>query len=386
MAYDFSLTEEQELLLETLKAVMDRGNYEEYFRECDRNRRYPERAAKDMLEAGFGTLGIPEEYGGTPCDTMTMLLIYEEVHALGWPALTWINQALSVHDMMEFGTKEQQEIVMKLALEGKKPFTLGFSEPQAGSDSAAITTSAARKDGKIYINGHKVFNTGGNVAPYMLCIARDYENENPYKDCSLYFIPMNKPGITVKPMEKVGLHMMATCEVYLDNVEIEEKDLCGIKGNGFAHLMLNYDIERLFTCACNVGMARCAYQDALRYANQRMQFGKTIGSFQIIQEKITDMAIKIENMQNMIRHAAWKYTNGERISVDAALAKRYTGKAAFEVIDDAMQIMGGIGYTESCRISRLWRDQRVYRIFAGSEEIMVHNAGRAILKADAKKM
>lgn len=150
--------------------------------------------------------------------------------------------------------------------------------------------------------------------------------------------------------------------------------------------MLNYDIERLFTCACNVGMARCAYQDALRYANQRMQFGQTIGSFQIIQEKITDMAIKIENMQNMIRHAAWKYTNGERISIDAALAKRYTGKAAFEVIDDAMQIMGGIGYTESCRISRLWRDQRVYRIFAGSEEIMVHNAGRAILKADAKKM
>ena len=383
---DWSLTEEQELLLETVRDVMKRGNFDEYFRECDKNHEYPEKAAQAMLEAGFGTLGIPEEFGGTPCDTMTSILVYEEVHALGWPALTWINQALAVDDMLDFGTKEQQEKVMAEALRGHKPFTLGFTEPQAGSDSSAVTTTATRKNGKIYINGHKMFNTGGNVAPYMLCIARDGENDNPYKDCSLYFIPMNKPGITVKPMEKIGLHMMATCEVYLDNVEIEEKDLCGEKGKGFVHLMKNYDVERLFTCACNVGMARCAYADALRYTNQREQFGKTIGSFQLIQEKITDMAIKIENMQNMVRHIAWKKDQGMKISVDASLAKRYTGKAAFEVIDDAMQIMGGIGYTEGCRIARLWRDQRVYRIFAGTEEIMVHSAGRAIIREDAKKM
>lgn len=365
---------------------MKRGNFEGYFRECDKNHEYPTKAAEAMIEAGFCNLGIPEEYGGLPCDVMTSILIYEEVHALGWPALTWINQALAVDDMLSFGTKEQQEKVMKLALKGRKPFTLGFTEPQSGSDSSAVATSAVRKDGKIYINGHKMFNTGGNVAPYMLCLARDGVEESPYKDCSLYFIPMDKPGVTIKPMEKIGLHMMDTCEVYLDNVEIEEKDLCGTKGKGFIHLMQNFEVERLFTCACNVGMARCAYSDALRYTNQRVQFGKTIGSFQLIQEKITDMAIKIENMQNMVRHCTWKKDHGMDIAIDASLAKRYTGKAAFEVIDDAMQIMGGIGYTEGSRIARLWRDQRVYRIFAGTEEIMVHTAGRAIIKADAKKM
>ena len=377
---DFKKTEEQELLLDSLKTVMERGNFEDYFKECDRNHEYPQKAVDALVEAGFTTLGIPEEFGGTPTDTLTQVMVAEEAHALGYPSLCWINFATEVDDILTFGNKEQQEKILGYALEGKKPFTLGFTEPQAGSDSAAMATTATKRDGKVYINGNKTFNTSADRAPYMLCVCRSGINENPYKDFSMYLFPMDRPGVAIEKLDKIGNNMCGTYEVHLDDVECEESDLVGEECKGFYQLMKNFEVERLTICAANVGMARCAYDEALRYAAQRMQFGKIIGSFQLVQEKLVDMRIKIENMQNLLYKTAWKKDNGESIMIDSSLVKRYTGQAAFEVIDDAMQIMGGIGYTHDCRISRLWRDQRVYRIMAGTEEIMVHTAGRALIK------
>ena len=377
---DFARTEEQELLLESLQTVMERVNFESYFRESDENHQFPDQAVEALVEAGFASLGIPEELGGTPTDILTQIMVAEEAHALGYPSLCWINFSTEVDDILSFGNKEQQEKVISYALQGKKPFTLGFTEPQAGSDSAAMSTTATKRDGKVYINGNKTFNTSADRAPYMLCVCRSGINENPYKDFSMYLFPMDAPGVTIEKLSKVGNNMCGTYEVHLDNVECEESDLVGEECKGFYQLMKNFEVERLTICAANVGMARCAYDEALRYAAQREQFGKPIGTFQLIQEKLVDMRIKIENMQNLLYKTAWKKMQGESIMIDSSLVKRYTGKAAFEVIDDAMQIMGGIGYTDDCRISRLWRDQRVYRIMAGTEEIMVHTAGRAIVK------
>lgn len=377
---DFRKTEEQELLLESLKTVMERGNFEDYFKECDANHAYPDKAIEALVEAGFTTLGIPEEFGGTPTDTLTQVMVAEEAHALGYPSLVWINFATEVDDILAFGNEKQQASVLDYALRGIKPFTLGFTEPQAGSDSAAMSTTAVKRDGKVYINGTKTFNTSADRAPYMLCVCRSGINENPYKDFSMYLFPMDRPGVTIDRLDKIGNNMCGTYEVYLKDVECEESDLVGVEGKGFYQLMKNFEVERLTICAANVGMARCAYDEAIRYAAQREQFGKAIGTFQLIQEKLVDMKIKIENMQNMLYKTAWKKDNDESIMIDSSLVKRYTGQAAFEVIDDAMQIMGGIGYTHDCRISRLWRDQRVYRIMAGTEEIMVHTAGRALIK------
>ncbi|OUO96004.1 acyl-CoA dehydrogenase family protein [Rubneribacter badeniensis] len=377
---DFSLTDEQQLLLDSVRELMERGNYDNYFKECDAKGELPQKAIDAAVEAGFATLGIPEEFGGTPCDELTKFLVAEEAIALGWPSLCWVNQSLEVDDILSFGSPEQQKIICDLGLKGIKPFTLGFSEPQAGSDSAAATTTVKKKDGKLYVNGTKTFNTGANCSPYMLCVVRDFESENVTHDFSMYLLRMDQPGVKMAKLDKIGNNMMHTYEVYLDDVEVSPDDLVGTKGEGFIQLMKNFDIERLMSCVYNVGMARCAYDQAAKHAASRIQFGKPIGSFQLIQEKITDMKIKIENMQNMCYKALWKRMNGQSISIDASLAKRYTGQAAFEVIDDAMQIMGGIGYCHDCTISRLWRDQRVYRIMAGTEEIMVHTAGRALVK------
>lgn len=377
---EFQKTEEQELLLESLREVMTRGDFEDYFKECDKTHVWPQKAVDALVEAGFASLGIPEEYGGTETDILTQIMVAEEAHALGYPSLCWINYATEVDDILTFGNEEQKKVVLDYAMKGIKPFTLGFTEPQAGSDSAAMGVTATKRDGKVYINGNKTFNTSADRAPYMLCVCRSGINENPYKDFSMYLFPMDREGVTIEKLDKIGNNMCGTYEVYLKDVECDESDLVGEECKGFYQLMKNFEVERLTICAANVGMARCAYDEAVRYAGQRMQFGKTIGSFQLVQEKIVDMKIKIENMQNMLYKAAWKKDHGESIMIDSSLVKRYTGRAAFEVIDEAMQIMGGIGYTHDCRISRLWRDQRVYRIMAGTDEIMVHTAGRALIK------
>jgi alkylation response protein AidB-like acyl-CoA dehydrogenase len=327
-------------------------------------------------------LGVPEKYDGTPVDTMTMMLVAEEITKNGGPHFAF-GQALSIVDMLEFGSEEQIENTMNAVREGKVAFVLGFTEPQAGSDSSAITTTYTRKNGKVYINGHKTFMSNALRAPYMLCMARnadDTGNPDKMNAFSMWWVPMNAPGIQIEPLKKIGWHMLDTCEVYLDNVEVEEKDLVGVEGNGFKQVLINFEVERLLMAASVLGMAECAFQDAVRYANQRVQFGKPIGTFQLIQEKITYMQIKIENMRNMVYKCAWEINNKMPVQISSALAKLYCAQAANEVIDDALQIMGGIGYTTDTRISRLWLDARVFRIGGGTDQVMIHAAGRAILK------
>jgi crotonobetainyl-CoA dehydrogenase len=379
---DFRITEEQELLLESLREIMARDCTEKYMKECYAKAQYPIGFINALTENGFGLLGVPEEHGGTPVDTLTMMLVAEEITKNGGPHFAF-GQALSIVDMLEFGSEEQIEDTMRAVKAGEVAFVLGFTEPQAGSDSSAITTTYTRRNGKIYLNGHKTFMSNALRAPYMLCMARnadDAGNPDKMNAFSMWWVPMNAAGIKIEKLHKIGWHMLDTCEVYLENVEVEEKDLVGIEGNGFKQVLINFEVERLLMAASVLGMAECAFEDAVRYANQRVQFGKPIGTFQLIQEKITYMKLKIENMKNIVYKCAWEIDNGIPVQISSALAKLYCAQSAFEVIDEAMQIMGGIGYTTDTRISRLWLDARVFRIGGGTDEVMIHAAGRAILK------
>jgi alkylation response protein AidB-like acyl-CoA dehydrogenase len=379
---DFRITEEQELLLESLREVMARSCTEEYMKQCYAEHRYPQELVDALNEAGFSMLGVPEEHGGTPVDTLTLMLVAEEICKHGGPHFVF-GQALSIADMLEFGSPEQQAECMAEITAGRVGFVLGFTEPQAGSDSSAIATTFTRRDGKVYINGHKTFMSNAQRAKYMLCLARNADAtaaESKKNAFTMWWLPMASKGVTVEPLQKIGWHMMDTCEVYLDNVELEESALVGVEGNGFLQLMANFEVERLLMAASLLGMAECAFADAARYANQRVQFGKPIGSFQLTQEKITYSTLRIENMRNLIHRTAWKIDQGEPVQIDSALAKLYCAQEANKVIDDAMQIMGGIGYTTDCRISRLWLDARVQRIGGGTDEVMIHIAGRSILK------
>lgn len=376
---DFSISEEQQLLLESLRELIARECPEEYIKQNDENHSYPGSFMQALVDNGFGLLGVPEEYGGTEVDILTMMLVAEEIAKQGVPTYLYGN-ALGIDDMLTFGNEEQKAITMEYAKKGELAFSLGFTEPQAGSDSSSLATSYTRKDGKVIINGHKTFITGARQSPYMLCMSRNSDTADPNKAFSMWFVPMNSPGITTEPLHKLGMNMVETCEVYLDHVVVEEKDLVGEEGKGFIQLMKNFEIERLMLSAGCLGAAQCAFGDAVRYANQRVQFGKPIGSFQLIQEKLTYMAIKIENMKNLVYKTSWQKDNSQSVKISSALTKLYCAQSAFEIADDAMQILGGIGYTTDHRVSRIWRDLRCQRIAGGTDQIMVHIAGRALLK------
>ena len=376
---DFRLTEEQELLLASVREMMQRDFPDEYFRKCDLDRRFPVEFMTAMAENGISLLGVPEEFDGVPADMLTQILIIEELARMGGTGYLLTN-ALCVHNMVSWGSRDQLEKTVESAQKGIPAYSLLFTEPQAGSDNNLLTTTATRSNGKVYLNGQKTFITGARDFPYMLVLARDAEAKDPKRCFTMWWVDPQAPGVKIQDLVKIGWHQISNCEVYFDNVELEESAMVGKEGYGFIHLMKNFEIERLVIAAYACGMARCAYEDAVRYANQRQQFGQSIGQFQMIQEKIVDMAIQIENMHNFICKVAWQNDNNETLRISSALCKRFCAKAAGEVIDAAMQVMGGVGYTEDVRISRLWRDVRITRMAGGTDEIMVYIAARQILK------
>ncbi|HAV7665650.1 TPA: crotonobetainyl-CoA--carnitine CoA-transferase, partial [Escherichia coli] len=225
----------------------------------------------------------------------------------------------------------------------------------------------------------KCFITSSAYTPYIVVMARDgASSDKPvYTE---WFVDMSKPGIKVTKLEKLGLRMDSCCEITFDDVELDEKDMFGREGNGFNRVKEEFDHERFLVALTNYGTAMCAFEDAARYANQRVQFGEAIGRFQLIQEKFAHMAIKLNSMKNMLYEAAWKADNGTITSGDAAMCKYFCANAAFEVVDSAMQVLGGVGIAGNHRISRFWRDLRVDRVSGGSDEMQILTLGRAVLK------
>ena len=383
---DFGRTEEQELLLESLREVMARSCPPDYQQACEEAERYPQEFIDALVESGFAMLGVPEEYGGTPVDNTTLMLVAEEICKHGGPNFAF-GQALSIADMLQFGSAAQKAECMEEVMAGRVGFIRGFTEPQAGSDSSAIAPTFARRDGKVYLNGHKTFMSNGLRAKYLLCLAKSADEaagagkKNAF---TMWWVRMDAPGVSVEPIKKIGWHQLDTWEIYLDKVEVAEADMVGVEGNGFVQAMVNFEVERLLMAAQALGQAECAFGDAAAYAAQRVQFGRPIGAFQLIQEKLANMKMKIEAMRGLVYKAAWEIDNGLPVNLDSAIAKLYCARAAFEVCDDAMQIMGGIGYTTDCRISRLWLESRVQRIGGGTDEVMIHIVGRSIVKEHSK--
>lgn len=376
---DFGLTDEQQLLLESLDELLERECPESYIADLDLHHQPPTSFRKAMHEAGFMSLGFPEEYGGTPVDAITLVLLAARTARQGLNNGYGL-ELLQAMDIIEFGSEEQKAQVLGLLSSGDVPFALGFTEPGAGSDNSAMTTSAVHHDGLVTFNGTKTLITNALQSKYLLLMAKDPAVEDPRKAISMYLVPMDAPGVTTNRLDKIVWHISDSCEIFLDDVTLPESCLVGVKGNGFKQLMRNFEMERLVIASQCLGLAECAFEDAASYAAQRVQFGRPIGEFQLIQQKLTDMAIKVENMRNFVFRTAWMLDQQVPLKSQGALCKRYCAMAAFEVADEAMQIFGGVGVTVGTRVSRLWRDIRGHRFGGGTDEIMVHIAGRQIVK------
>ncbi len=343
---DFALTDEQELLLESVREFCDRYFTDDVVKEMYENGGMPDEIAAAYRDAGFGLMGIPEEYGGIPADKVTLGLMIEELyHSAGCMHILYQN-SLSMFDIMEFGTEEQKQQAV----------------------------------GTYILNGQKTWVTMGEKLPYTIVVAKDEDPSRENRNMSLWYIPMDTPGVSTASLHKIGQQCIPFCEVYFDDVVVTEEQRMGKPGEGFMMLMKNFEVERSFIVAEQVGLAQAALEDAAKYANQRIAFGKPITKLQMIQEKLCDMEIKVQNTRNMLYKTLWKLDNGESVQLDSAMLKRYGCSECFQVADMALSIYAGLGYTTEVRIGRIWADLRGNMFGGGTHEVMAYIAGRQVAK------
>jgi crotonobetainyl-CoA dehydrogenase len=260
---DFRITEDQELLLQSLEEHLQREAPENLMASLDDQKVFPYEPWKALADFGILALGVPEEYGGTPVDIMTMTLVTEllgrEAFSLG---IIYSLGVITIRDIVQFGSEEIKQKVLSGFVEGDAPVALGITEPQAGSDSAALKTSATFDGDDVIFNGQKMYCTLGVISPYIMLMTRDQKVENPYEGISMWLLPTDTPGVRFSKISKVGWWSIPTYEVHIQNARVPKSNLIGEMNKGWPQLMANFEIERLALCAASLGrsgrrLSRC---------------------------------------------------------------------------------------------------------------------------------
>jgi acyl-CoA dehydrogenase len=379
-----TLTEDQEMIRTQVRNLADRFPLD-YWRERDATKTYPEDFLQAMAEAGWLGVVIPEAYGGAGLGISEACLVLHEICAAG----AGTTGSSPVHFAMfppmpvvKYGSEEQKQWLLPGIANGE--ITLGFSitEPDAGTDTTRISTRAVR-DGEDYIiSGKKVWSSNLQRSDRTLLLARTTPLEKaPRKTLgmSLFLLDLKSPGVTIREIDKLGRAAVDSNELFLDNVRVPATDLVGEEGQGFYHLLSGLNSERLMVAAEAVGIGRAALDLGVRYANERVVFGRPIGANQGIQFPLADAYSKLETAWLMVMHGAQLYDADRPCGSEANIAKLRAAEAGFEACDAALQVHGGMGYAREYHIERLWREVRLYRLAPVSQEMALNYLGEHVL-------
>src|SRR5438874_8700160 len=341
---------------------------------------FPDWVFARMGELGFLGLTYPEEYGGQGGDYYCNLVLAEEMTRSNCGGLA---MGIAVHTDMAtppiniFGTDEQKRRYLEPALKGEKISCLGITEPDAGSDVSGIKTRAVRDGGEYVINGSKTYITNGHRANFIVLVTKT-DPDAGYDGFTLFLVDMDLPGVVrEKKLEKLGMHASDTALLAFNDVRVSDDAVLGEIGKGFYHIMWELQGERLIGAAGCVAGAQRMFERTLQYAQERTAFGRPIAKFQVTRHKFAEMATKIETARQMVYATAWRVQNGDYPVREISMAKLYASRIAFEVADECLQIHGGNGYMKEYGIERAWRDIRLNRIGAGTDEIMLEVIGRS---------
>jgi alkylation response protein AidB-like acyl-CoA dehydrogenase len=374
----FIFTDEHEQLRESIRRFMVK-ELQPHAEEWERTT-FPDGVFRRMGELGFLGLDKPERYGGQGGDYYTSLVLAEEiVHARcgGLAMGVAVHTDMAMPPILAFGSEEQKQEWLVPAIRGEKILCLGISEPDAGSDVAGIKTRATRDGEEYVINGSKTFITNGHRADVIVLMTKT-DPDAGYDGFTLFLVPMEAPGvIREKRLEKLGMHASDTALLAFQDVRVPASAALGEVGKGFYHIMWELQGERLIGAAGAVAGAQAAFDRTLQYATERTAFGRPIGRFQAIRHKFAEMATKIETARQLVYTTAWRFQNGEYPVREISMAKLYASRIAVEVADECIQIHGGNGYMKEYGIERVWRDLRLNRIGAGTDEIMLEVIGRS---------
>ncbi len=349
-------------------------------RHVDETGEFPAETLRKMAELGLMGLPFPEEYGGTGADSISTAIAIEEIaRACGSTALIYsAHLGLGCAPIAMFGTEEQKRRFLRPAAEGRHLGAFALTEPHAGSDAGATRTTARLENGEWVINGAKMWITSASVAGHLIVTAVTDPGER--HSISAIIVPAGTPGLSFgKPEAKMGLRGSITNAVTFEDVRVPEENLLGRRGRGLQQFLAVLDGGRIGIGAMAIGLAQAAFEIASAYARERTAFGKPIGAYESVSNMIADMAVGLEAARLLVYQAAWLKDQGRQYSREAAIAKLYASEVGEKICRDAMQVLGGYGYSSEYPLERIYRDQRLLTIGEGTSEILRVVIARQIL-------
>lgn len=339
--------------------------------EIDKTDSFPEELVQKMAELGFLALKIPEEYGGVGLDVRSYVCVMEEIARKSVVATTFISSAnsLSTAPLLLDGNEEQKQRYLPPVAAGESFIAFALTEPGAGSDAAAITTKAVKEGDHYILNGRKCFITGAPIADYCIVCAKTAP-EKGVKGISTFIVDMKLPGVSCgKHEEKMGQRGMAVSDVVLKNVQVPASCLIGEEDVGFVNAMKTLSIGRIGVAAMALGIAQEAIELATEHLKERVQFGKPLAAQQGLQFMLADMETQLNAARLLVYDAAYKVDTKQKADKAASMAKYFAAEAAIKIVNQALQIHGGYGYSAEYEIERLYRDVRVLSIYEGTSQI-----------------
>lgn len=367
---DFELTEEQRLFRDALRDFVDR-EIRPVAREWEAADRYPAEIVETMKGLGLFGLTVPEEYGGLGADMVSFALVFEEI-SKGWMGIAGIlgSHSLSCWMIARHGTAEQKARFLPDLAAGRRRTGIALTEPGAGTDLQGIATTARRDGGHYVIDGRKTWITNARHAgPLPVLVKTDPSASPVHRGMSVLLV---EDGFEVlRDLPKLGYKGTESCEIVFDGVRVPAGNLLGgAEGRGMQQVLSGLETGRINVAARSLGIAQAAYDEALRYAARREAFGRPIQDFQAIQLKIADMAIKVQAARLLVYWAASRADAGDRVDMQAGMAKTFASEAAIDCALASMQVHGGYGYSKEFTVERLYRDAPLMSIGEGTNDIM----------------
>lgn len=367
---DFALNEEQLELQEMVREFVEK-EITPYAAEMDAENHMRDGLIDKANEMGLLNVIVPEELDGPGLDSISVATIYEELgKGCAGVATSLAANSLATVPVLLAGTDEQKKMYCDILNNGGLA-AFALTEPGAGSDAGGVSTRAVhnKEEGTYTLNGTKMFITNGGLAEIFLVFANTRKTGG-IRGLTAFIVPKDTPGFSVgKKENKMGIRPSNTTELVLQDVVIPESYRVGREGEGFRIAMNTLDTARPFVGAVSVGIAQAALDCAVKYAKERRQFGQPIASFQMVQGMLADMAMKVETARLMVQKACWMRDQGMEFSKEAAMAKCYAADTAMQVTTDAVQVMGGYGYTKEYPVEKMMRDAKIMQIYEGTNQI-----------------
>lgn len=378
---DFQLTEEQISIREMVREF-SRNEIAPHIMKYDESKEFPLEIIKKL--GALGLLGIiyPASVGGAGMGYIEYALIVEELSAID-PSIGLIvaaHNSLGTLHIYSYGSEKQKREYIPRLMKGDSLAAWALTEPGSGSDAKALKTTAVKKGHKWILNGSKTFITNANYSDYHVVIARTDPTKGT-RGISAFVVEKGTPGFKIgKNLNKLGMRASDTAELFFDNCEVPEENLLGKEGEGFHQAMTILDGGRISIGAMCVGIARGAYEHALKYSQEREAFGQKIGDFQAIKFKLADMATHIDAARLLIWRSAWMKDQNMPLNLESAMAKLYASEVAVQVANEAVQIFGGYGFIKEYPVEKFYRDAKLGTIGEGTSEILRLVISRELLQ------